>query len=158
MSEEQKPDLKTSTNNQPPKLIVVGVGASAGGLEALQSLLSNMPTDSGMALVVAQHLSPSYKSMMTELLEKESTISVVTAIDNAQIEPNKVYICPPNSNIEITANDRIKLLSYPDVRHTPRPSVDMLFESIAEHKNDFAIGVVLSGTGTDGSPGADYTF
>ena len=153
MSEEQKPDLKTSTNNQPPKLIVVGVGASAGGLEALQSLLSNMPTDSGMALVVAQHLSPSYKSMMTELLEKESTISVVTAIDNAPIEPNKVYICPPNSNIEITANDRIKLLSYPDVRHTPRPSVDMLFESIAEHKNDFAIGVVLSGTGTDGSRG-----
>ncbi|MCT8986495.1 chemotaxis protein CheB [Shewanella phaeophyticola] len=153
MSEDQQPDLKTSTNNQPPKLIVVGVGASAGGLEALQSLLSNMPTDSGMALVVAQHLSPSYKSMMTELLEKESTISVVTAVDNAPIEPNKVYICPPNSNIEITANDRIKLLSYPDVRHTPRPSVDMLFESIAEHKNDFAIGVVLSGTGTDGSRG-----
>ncbi|WP_445776222.1 chemotaxis protein CheB [Shewanella sp.] len=153
MSEEQKPDLKTSTNNQPPKLIVVGVGASAGGLEALQSLLSNMPTDSGMALVVAQHLSPSYKSMMTELLEKESTIPVVTAVDNAPIEPNKVYICPPNSNIEITANDRIKLLSYQDVRHTPRPSVDMLFESIAEHKNDFAIGVVLSGTGTDGSRG-----
>ncbi|WP_282109726.1 chemotaxis protein CheB [Shewanella algicola] len=154
MSEEQKPDLKTSSNNLPPKLIVVGVGASAGGLEALQSLLSNMPTDIGMALVVAQHLSPSYKSMMTELLEKESTISVVTATDNAPMQPNKVYICPPNTNIEITANDRIRLLSYPEGRHTtPRPSVDMLFESIAEHKNDFAIGVVLSGTGTDGSRG-----
>ncbi|MDV7104837.1 chemotaxis protein CheB [Vibrio sp. TH_r3] len=148
LSSESK--LKNDTTSE---LIVVGVGASAGGLEALQEFLSNMPTDNGMAIVVAQHLSPSYRSMMAELLEKDSTIPVVTAVDNTKIEANKVYVCPPNYNIEISSDDRIRLMSYPEVRHTPRPSVDMLFESIAQHKGEHAIGVVLSGTGTDGSRG-----
>lgn len=136
-----------------PALTVVGVGASAGGLEALQSMLSNLPTDTNMAFVVAQHLSPSYKSMMVDLLEEGCTIPITSAVDNEVLEPNHVYICPPNFNIEITSGDRISLISYSEARRTPRPSVDMLFESIASIKGDNAIGIVLSGTGTDGSRG-----
>ncbi|MBR7890191.1 hypothetical protein J9B83_14870 [Marinomonas sp. A79] len=136
-----------------PNLTVVGVGASAGGLEALQSMLSNLPTDTNMAFVVAQHLSPSYKSMMVDLLEKGCTIPITSAVDNEVLEPNHAYICPPNFNIEITSGDRISLISYPETRRTPRPSVDMLFESIASVKGESAIGIVLSGTGTDGSRG-----
>ncbi len=136
-----------------PALTVVGVGASAGGLEALQSMLSNLPTDTNMAFVVAQHLSPSYKSMMVDLLEKACTIPITSAVDNEVLEPNHVYICPPNYNIEIVSGDCISLISYPEARRTPRPSVDMLFESIAFVKGESAIGIVLSGTGTDGSRG-----
>lgn len=134
-------------------LVVVGVGASAGGLEALQSMLSNLPTDTGMAFVVAQHLSPSYKSMMVDLLEKSSTIPVSSPEHGERLLADHVYICPPNRNIELDADDTIALLSYSEVSHTPRPSVDMLFESIAQIKRDKAVGIVLSGTGTDGSRG-----
>ncbi|MEL0622459.1 CheR family methyltransferase [Marinomonas arenicola] len=149
-------DKTTSNGNVPltrSALTVVGVGASAGGLEALQTMLSNLPIDTDMAFVVAQHLSPSYKSMMVDLLEKACTIPITSAVDNEVLEPNHAYICPPNFNIEITNGDRIRLISYPEARRTPRPSVDMLFESIASIKGENAIGIVLSGTGTDGSRG-----
>lgn len=74
---------------------VVGIGASAGGLEALQHMVANLPTDTGMSFVIAQHLSPSHKSMMVDLLEKDSTIPVVPAKHQASLEPNTIYICPP---------------------------------------------------------------
>ncbi|MBB3047470.1 two-component system CheB/CheR fusion protein [Litorivivens lipolytica] len=135
------------------ELIVVGIGASAGGLEAMQSLVSNLPVDSGFSFLVAQHLSPSYRSMMVDLLEKDSTIPVRAAIDGAVLQPNELYICPPNHNIELAPNDHIRLTSYPDMRHTPRPSVDMLLESIATEKGEHSIGIILSGTGSDGSRG-----
>ncbi|TYL47451.1 chemotaxis protein CheB [Marinomonas sp. IMCC 4694] len=149
----QKNNIDENTTITRPNLTVVGVGASAGGLEALQSMLSNLPTDTNMAFVVAQHLSPSYKSMMVDLLEKGSTIPITSAINNEVLEPNHAYICPPNFNIEITSGDRISLISYPETRRTPRPSVDMLFESIASVKGENAIGIILSGTGSDGSRG-----
>ncbi|GAB3372976.1 PAS domain-containing protein [Spongiibacter taiwanensis] len=134
-------------------LIVVGVGASAGGLEALQSMVSKIPESSGLCFIIAQHLSPSYRSMMVGLLEKDSTIPVVAAADGIVLQANRIYICPPNHNIELASGDVIRLTSYPDVRHTPRPSVDMLFESIAMVKGENAVGVILSGTGSDGARG-----
>ena len=136
-----------------PKLIVVGVGASAGGLEAMQAFVSNLPTDINMSFVIAQHLSPSYKSMMVDLLEKDSTIPICAAEDGEQLRANRIYICPPNYNIELMPGDVLKLSNFAEVLHTPRPSVDMLFESLAIVKGDQAIGIVLSGTGSDGARG-----
>ena len=144
-------DDKTKDNDN--ALVVVGIGASAGGLEALQSLVSNLPPSSGMSFILAQHLSPSYKSMMVDLLEKSATIPVVAAVNQDTLKPNMFYICPPNFNIEINRDDKILLSETSDVRHIPRPSVDMLFESIAYAKGESAIGIVLSGTGSDGSRG-----
>ncbi|MCC5453005.1 PAS domain-containing protein [Rheinheimera sp. UJ51] len=134
-------------------LTVVGIGASAGGLEALQQLVSHLPKTSGMSFVLAQHLSPSYRSMMVELLEKTSTIPIKEPKNNEHIRPNTLYICPPNYNIEISTNDTIILSATSVIRHLPRPSVDMLFESIAFVKGEMAIGIILSGTGSDGSRG-----
>lgn len=101
---------------------VVGVGASAGGLEALQNMVANLPTDTAMSFVIAQHLSPSYKSMMVDLLEKDSTIPVVPARHQVSLEPNTIYICPPNYNIEISQNDKIILTAASQERQSPRPS------------------------------------
>lgn len=134
-------------------LIVVGIGASAGGLEALQAMVSNLPNNSGMSFILAQHLSPSYRSVMVELLERESTIAVVQAKNNESLRANTLYVCPPNFNIEINPNDTISLTRMGENRHIPRPSVDLLFESLAIVKGEGAIGIVLSGTGTDGSRG-----
>ncbi|WP_413699643.1 chemotaxis protein CheB [Psychromonas sp. KJ10-10] len=146
-----KIDNTTVTDDIP--LVVVGIGASAGGLEALQGLVANLPPASGMSFILAQHLSPSHKSMLVDLLEKNATIPVLVAVNKVKLLPNTFYICPPNYNVEITRDNLITLSATSEIRHTPRPSVDMLFESIAFAKGESAIGIVLSGTGTDGSRG-----
>lgn len=143
----------SSSEQKTDEMIVVGIGASAGGLEALQNMVANLPVDLNAAYILAQHLSPTYKSMMVDLLEKESTIPVVAAKDGAQLEANTLYICPPSYNIEVADDNSIVLNSAVADRHIPRPSVDILFESLAFAKGDSAIAVVLSGTGTDGSHG-----
>lgn len=112
-----------------------------------------MPDDVEMAFVVAQHLSPSYKSLMVDLLSKDSTIPVLSPTHKQSIQPGFVYICPPNKNITIDEFDQIVLSDVDQERHFPRPSVDMLFESIAAVKGDQAVGVILSGTGSDGTRG-----
>ncbi|WP_344934571.1 chemotaxis protein CheB [Zhongshania borealis] len=144
-------DLAPPTAAKP--LTVVGVGSSAGGLEALQIMIANLPDDTNMSFIVAQHLSPSHKSMMVDLLVKDAPIPVFTAVDGEALRANALYICPPNHNIEISRDNKIVLTSYVEARRTPRPSIDMLFESIATHKGDDAIGIILSGTGSDGSRG-----
>ena len=132
---------------------MAGIGASAGGLEALQGVFSNMPVDTGVSFLVAQHLSPSYKSRMVSLLEKDSAIPVYTAENGVKLKANSVYICPPNCDMEIDINDCIQLITYEDERQRPRPSADLLLESIAKVKGENAIGIILSGTGNDGSRG-----
>lgn len=91
---EGEESLQTSKFNG-SDLIVVGIGASAGGLEALTHMMSNMPVDTGMSFVLAQHLSPSYRSMLVDLLQKDSTIAVVPARNGEPLYPNTLYICPP---------------------------------------------------------------
>jgi chemotaxis response regulator CheB len=115
-----------STRPKADDLIVVGIGASAGGLEALQAMVASLSVDSGLSFVIAQHIYPSYRSMMVDLLEKDSTIPVIAARDGQKLRPNEAGSCPPNHNIEITRQNTIKLTRYDEVRHTPRPSVDML--------------------------------
>lgn len=133
-------------------LIVIGIGASAGGLEALQSFLKNVEINTNFAYIVAQHLSPTYKSLMVDLLAKDSPIKIKEAVSNELIEANIMYICPPNKNILVEGN-HIVLMDPKQLTYGPKPSINILFESIAASKENKSIGIILSGTGSDGSRG-----
>ncbi len=130
---------------------IVGLGASAGGLEALQQFFKHMPPDSGMAFVVIQHLSPDYKSMMVELLSKTTAMPVHRVVDGMPVESNQVYLIPPKT--QLTLRHRKLLLG--DVDHSKGLvlPIDIFFKSLAEDQGERAIGVVLSGTGSDGTRG-----
>ena len=134
------------------EMIIVGVGASAGGLEALLAFVKYLPVKTNIAYLVAQHLSPTYKSLMVDLLSKDSTISIQEAHHQEQIKPNTMYICPPNKNIIIEGN-QILLIDPKQLTYGPKPSINLLFESIASNKGSKSIGIILSGTGSDGSRG-----
>lgn len=134
------------------ELIVVGVGASAGGLEALQAFVKNLPETANVAYVVAQHLSPTYKSLMAPLLSKETSHKVIVAEQGVILQPDHIYICPPNKNITIH-NDIVYLKEPTPGTYGPKPSIDLFFESLALSKGEKAAGIILSGTGSDGSRG-----
>jgi two-component system CheB/CheR fusion protein len=137
--------------DDPSKLLIVGVGASAGGLEALASLLANVTLES-MSFVVVQHLSPHYESVLPTLLSRAShAIPVVLAADGMQVEPNHVYVIPPNADLGILAG--VLQLITPPAPSQPRHPIDHFFRSLADDQGASAIGVVLSGTGRDGSLG-----
>ena len=136
----------------PQDITIIGIGASAGGLEALQEFLAHLPiTLQNVAFIVAQHLSPTHKSRLVELLSKNTSWKVVEAHHGEVITAQTVYITPPDTEIELLRN-RIKL-SKPLNALRPKPSVDVLFESLATHQQSKAIGIILSGTGTDGTDG-----
>ncbi|MFY7788666.1 MAG: chemotaxis protein CheB, partial [Thermoflexibacteraceae bacterium] len=136
----------------PQDSTIIGIGASAGGLEALQEFLAHLPIAlQNVAFIVAQHLSPTHKSRMVELLSKNTLWKVVEAQHGEMIHAQTVYITPPDTEIEIFKY-KIKL-SKPLNALRPKPSVDSLFESLAAHQQSRAIGIILSGTGTDGTEG-----
>lgn len=132
-------------------LIVVGVGASAGGLEALQEFFKNMPVHTGMAFVVIQHLSPDYKSLMDELLARETSIPINIAEDGMDILPDHIYLIPPRKNLSIF-HDKLFLENQEPAKRLNLP-VDIFFRSLALEKGKNAIGIILSGTGSDGTLG-----
>jgi two-component system CheB/CheR fusion protein len=132
---------------------VVGIGASAGGLEAFKILLKSIPEDSGMAYVLVQHLAPNHESMLPEILQKVTRIPVLSISDDITVEPNHIYVLP--SNKMMVATDGVLLLA-------PRPTksknernlpIDLFFTSLAEVHQSHAIGVILSGTASDGTLG-----
>ncbi|WP_448518476.1 chemotaxis protein CheB [Rhodoflexus sp.] len=149
LSEKQQND--SLITNDP--LFIAGIGASAGGLEAISELLSHLPTQAttNLAIIVVQHLSPTYKSMLVQLLRKHTTWDVVEIKNGIPVEAGKVYITPPDS--EIAIEQRILHLSKPILSVGPKPSIDNFFLSLAEDRRQFAIGVILSGTGSDGAKG-----
>jgi two-component system CheB/CheR fusion protein len=132
------------------KLIVVGVGSSAGGLEALTSLVHGLEPQGSFAYVVAQHLAPQHRSMMVELLGRASPIPVVEALDGERLRSGQVFIAPPNKNIAI---DRDRIVLSETFAEGPKPSIDSLFASMAETVGSDAVGIILSGTGSDGARG-----
>ncbi|MFK7965147.1 MAG: chemotaxis protein CheB [Burkholderiaceae bacterium] len=132
--------------------IVVGVGASAGGLEALEAFFVNMPEDSGLCFVVVQHLSPDFKSLMKELLSRRTTISVQVAEDCIEISPNTILLIPPRSEPTVE-NGRLMLHKRDAGLPSPHLPIDSFFTSMAAELGRRAVGVVLSGTGSDGSRG-----
>ncbi|ABE51391.1 CheR/B methyltransferase-like protein [Methanococcoides burtonii DSM 6242] len=132
---------------------IVGIGASAGGLEAIAEFFENMPHNSGMAFIVVQHLSPDYKSLMVEILSKHTQMEVLRAEEGMLVEPNKVYLIPPKKNLSIF-NQR--LLIEQSSSTLPNYPVDILFRSLAQDQAEKAIAIILSGTGSDGSLGIHH--
>jgi len=132
-------------------LFIVGIGASAGGLEALRPLVSNLPALSNMAYVVVQHLSPQYRSMLGQILGRDTQLSIAEITNNMMVERNTIYITPPNK--DVVMKDGKLHLRKPSAPVGPKPSVDAFLVSLAEEKGEYAIGLILSGTGTDGAHG-----
>ena len=130
---------------------IVGIGASAGGLDAFKKFFTAMPADSGIAFVLIPHLDPTHRSLMVELLAKQTPMSVVEAGDNMPVEANCVYIIPPNRDLSI---ERGHLqLSKPPERRGLQTAIDFFFRSLAADQQEKAIGIILSGTGSHGTPG-----
>jgi two-component system CheB/CheR fusion protein len=129
---------------------VVGIGASAGGLEAVSALLRRTTVD-GAAFVVVQHLAPNQTSMLTELLGRASLLTVETVADGVAIEPNRVYVTPPNAELAIEAG--VLRVITPPLGARPEMPIDAFFRSLAHDRGASAMGVVMSGTGTDGTLG-----
>ena len=132
-------------------LYYVAVGASAGGLEAIDEFFTNMPTDTGLAFIVIQHLSPDYKSLMVELLSKKTSMPVQRAEDGLQVLPNRVYLIPPRKNLSIFHGKL--LLSEQDHARGINLPIDIFLTALAEDQTEKAIAVILSGTGSDGMRG-----
>ena len=132
-------------------LWIVGIGASAGGLEAFEHFFTNMPPDTTMAFVVVQHLDPNRKSMLVELLQRYTRMKVSQVIDKTKVEANQIYIIPPNRDMRL--EDNVLHLIEPIGPRASRLAVDFFFRSLAEDQREKAIGVILSGTGADGTLG-----
>jgi two-component system, chemotaxis family, CheB/CheR fusion protein len=132
---------------------IVGIGASAGGLEAFSALLKHLPLDTGMGFVLVQHLDPEHESALTQLLGRASLLPVHEVTNNLRVEPNHVYVIPPNTNLGITAGV-LTLRPRPRTR-TPHRSIDFFLEALAKDQREHAIGVILSGTATDGTLGLE---
>ena len=126
------------------------MGASAGGLEALQLFFANMPSNSGAAFVVVQHLSPDYKSLMAEILGKYTGMTVIQAEEGMAVEPDAVYLIPPKHNLTFR-NGRLFLM--PHVHSGLNHPIDIFFESLATEMKERAVAVIFSGTGSDGTNG-----
>lgn len=131
--------------------VIVAIGASAGGLEAFTELVHALPADTGMAFVLVQHLDPTHHSMLTELLAKTTSIPVMEVKNGMKAEANHVYVIPPNCMMRIA--DRVLHLSPRDDVYATRMTVDHFMRSLADDQGGRAVGVILSGTGTDGTLG-----
>ena len=130
---------------------VVGIGASAGGLDAFRKLITAIPEDSGMAYIVVQHLHPEHESALPEILQRVSKIPVMEISDNVHVDPNCIYVIP--SNKILVATDGVLKLSPRSAKGSLNLPIDIFFSSLAEVHQAQAIGVVLSGTGADGTAG-----
>ncbi len=132
---------------------IVGIGASAGGLAAIEAFFSGMPAnaDPGMAFVLVQHLDPNHKSLLTELIRRYTRMQVFEVVDGIQVQPNCAYIIPPNRDMAFL-NGSLQLLEPTEPRGHRLP-IDFLFRSLAQDQQERAIGIVLSGTGSDGTLG-----
>ncbi|NBC47306.1 MAG: PAS domain S-box protein, partial [Gammaproteobacteria bacterium] len=135
-----------------PGIPVVGVGASAGGLRAFRQLLSSLPAETGMAFVLIQHLDPTHQSLLPELLQPDSPIPVSRVHDGTLLEPNRVYVMEPGQELRLLHN-RLHSLTL-DPKGRPFHPIDTFFNSLAEDRGSKAIGVILSGTATDGTLGS----
>jgi two-component system CheB/CheR fusion protein len=150
---------KTPAKAKTPKLIgtvdskfpIVGIGASAGGLEALELFLANVPENSGMAFIIVQHLDPTHKGIMVELLQRGTSMKVFWIKDRMRVEANCVYVIPPNKDLSILHG--VLNLFAPLAPRGLRLPIDFFFRVLAEDQQEHSIGVILSGMGTDGTLG-----
>ncbi len=142
---------KPAIQNNASKFPVVGIGASAGGLEAFETFFKAMPDDLGITFILVAHLDPSHTSILPEILQKKTRMKVSQVVDNMKIAPNQVFIIPPNKDLALL-NGRLQLFELKKPRGANLP-IDNFFRSLAQDQGDKAIGIILSGTGTDGTLG-----
>ena len=150
-STAQPEQTSPSAANKEKGFFIVGMGASAGGLEAFEQFFSHIPPDKGMAFVLIQHILPGYKSIMVDILKKYTRMKVLQIEDGMQIEPNCVYIKP--SDKDATISNRILHLAESPISHGFKHPIDSFFQSLAKDQAEKAICIILSGTGTDGTLG-----
>ena len=132
---------------------IIGIGASAGGLEPIHELFDNMADDTNFSFVVVQHLSPDHKSLMRELLSKHTSMKIMEAEDEMEVKPNCIYLIPSKKTMTLSKGK----LELQDKERTqiPNNAIDTFFESLAAEKRENAVGIILSGTGTDGTKGIE---
>jgi len=131
---------------------VVVIGASAGGLAALNVVLAGLPADFQAAVLIVQHLAPQHKSLMAEILSRISALPVKQAEEGESVKLGTIYIAPPDRHLLVTSEHLVSL-SQAALVHFLRPSVDLLFESVATAYKEKTIALMLTGTGRDGSMG-----
>jgi chemotaxis response regulator CheB len=129
----------------------VGIGASAGGLGALEQLLGNVPRDSGLGFVVLQHLEPTQRTLMPELLQRITPMRVIEVKDGVRVPPDCVYVTPPNKDISVLRG--VLHLLAPSEQRGFRLPTDHFFRALAEDQRERSVGVILSGMGSDGTLG-----
>ncbi len=154
MSARKKKVAENPAEAKPEPFPIVGIGASAGGLAAFQEFFSSLPphTPCGMAFVLVQHLDPNHKSLLAELINRRSQMEVQEVEDGVVVKPNCVYVIPPNRDMAYMQG-ALHLMEPHAARGTRMP-IDFFFRSLAQEQGERAIGIVLSGTGTDGTLGA----
>lgn len=145
----QNTDSATPAVSSP--LIIVGIGASAGGLEALKELVAGLPLSDVLTYVIAQHLSPTHTSLLRELLRPETDLALRDLKDQTIPEPNSIYVTPPNQDV-VYADGALRLVK-PHASVGPKPSVDRFFKTLADNYGENTVGIILSGTGSDGALG-----
>lgn len=155
MKKQIKPDMPAPSAPREHKecsaFAIVGIGASAGGLEALEQFLKQVPQHSGMAFVIVQHLDPTHKGIMPELLQRSTGMEVFQAKDRMKVQPDCVYVIPPNRDMSILHG--LLYLFEPVTPRGLRLPIDFFFRSLAEDRQERSIGVILSGMGSDGTMG-----
>jgi two-component system CheB/CheR fusion protein len=130
---------------------IIGIGASAGGFEALEQFMAHVPQNCGMAFVIVQHLDPTRKGLMPELLQRSTHMKVMQVKDRMRVRPDCVYVIPPNKNMSILHG--VLHLFEPSAKRGQRLPIDFFLCSLAQDQQQKAIGVILSGMGSDGTPG-----
>jgi two-component system CheB/CheR fusion protein len=130
---------------------VVGIGASAGGLEALEELFRNMPADTGMAFIVVTHLPPGHRSLLPELLSKVTDLPVLAAATGLEVKADHIYVSPPGGQLSIQGGRLQRLEQDPD--HAPKMPINYFLRSLARDLCERAVCIILSGTGSDGTLG-----
>ena len=152
-SEVAAPDTGSATRATHTPVSIVGIGASAGGLEAVSTLLRALPKDTGMAFVLIQHLNPTHASMLTEILARATAMPVVEGREGLRVEANHVYVIPPATNMTVSQGT-LHIAPRADTRGPYRP-IDHFLHSLAEDQSFRSVGVILSGSATDGTIGLE---
>jgi two-component system chemotaxis response regulator CheB len=149
---EEGPHDQDSLSRSDTDFDIVALAASAGGLQAIRKLLSQLPASFPAAIVVVQHLAPNYQSIMAEILERATPLRTKQAEEGDRIERGIIHIAPPDHHLLVNGDGTLSL-SHSELVHFVRPSADLLFESVAASYGERAIAVVLTGTGSDGDMG-----
>ncbi len=144
-------EINNQTQSEAKPVTVVGLGASAGGLAALKTFFSHMPDDSGMAFVIVVHLSPEHESHLADLLQPHVSMPVQQVTETMKLEPNQVYVIPPGRNLN-TIDTHLRLSDLEE-RRRDRAPIDHFFRTLAATHDGSAIGIILTGTGSDGTLG-----